>query len=270
MYRFVQLAAKNDFGIVNLMMPPSKQRPVAIVVLPTYDEKENIAAIINEILAQQDFIESFTLEVLVSDSHSKDGTLEIVQNISQKNLRVHLIDVKERGIGIGLFNGFMHAINNLDASVLIEMDADFQHNPADVPALLAGINEGYDVVIGSRFLDESQNRMPWLRRILSVGANFMIRWLLGLKNIKEITTSYRAFTKESFLGIDHNSVPWESSSFIPVPVFLVKMVERGARVKEIPMTMHPRVCGYSKMQYGRYISDILRFSVSCYFDRKRS
>lgn len=233
----------------------------AIVVTPTFDEQENIADLIDAVLAEQARVDAFELHVLVADSHSADGTLEIVQALAAAHPQVHLLDVEQRGIGIGLFRGFRHAIDVLGADVLIEMDADFQHNPEDIPHFLAKIKEGYDVVVGSRFVDGSVNRMPAYRKVLSVGANQVVRSALGLHGVTEITTSYRAFTKETFLKVDPATVPWQEKSFIFVPVFLVRMLETGARATEIPMTMHPRVLGYSKMIYWRYIRDILLFSV---------
>ena len=103
--------------------------------------------------------------------------------------------------------------------------------------------------------------MPFYRRVLSVAANQVIRIVLGLRGITEITTSYRALTKETFLRVPADAVPWAERSFIPVPVFLVRMLEYGARATEIPITMHPRTHGTSKMVYGQYIRDILRFAV---------
>lgn len=231
------------------------------MVTPTYDERENIADLIGAVLAEQARVDSFELHVLVADSHSQDGTLEIVAGLAAQNPRAHLLDVQERGIGIGLFRGFQHAIDTLDAEVLIEMDADFQHNPGDIPHFLQKIDEGYDVVVGSRFVDGSINEMPLYRKALSVMANQVVRSALGLKEVTEITTSYRAFTRETFSKVDPDSVPWQEKSFIFVPVFLVRMLETGARATEIPMTMHPRVLGYSKMIYWRYVRDILSFSL---------
>ncbi len=233
----------------------------AVVVTPTYDEKETIADLIAAVLSEQEHVPTFELHVLVADSHSQDGTLDIVSALAAADPRVHLLDVQERGIGIGLFNGFQHAIDVLGADVLIEMDADFQHNPGDIPAFLTKVDEGYDVVVGSRFVEGSVNEMPLGRRVLSVGANQFVRAMLGLHDVTEITTSYRAFTRETFLKVDPCSVPWQEKSFIFVPVFLVRMLDTGARSTEIPMTMHPRVQGYSKMIYWRYIRDIVGFSL---------
>lgn len=232
----------------------------AVVVTPTYDEKDTIADLIAATLAEQEHVPAFDLHVLVADSHSLDGTRDIVGELAAQSVHVHLLDVQERGIGVGLFKGFHYAIDALDADVLIEMDADFQHNPADIPRLLEKIAEGYDVVVGSRFVDGSINEMPYHRRLLSVGANQVVRTALGLHDVTEITTSFRAFTREAFLRIDPDSVPWTEQSFIFVPVFLVRMLEAGATSTEVPMTMHPRTRGYSKMIYWRYIRDILLFS----------
>ena len=140
------------------------ERRRAVVVIPTYDEKENIADLIAAVLSEQAQVPAFDLHVLVADSHSLDGTLDIVAALAAADPRVHLLDVQERGIGIGLFKGFQHAIGALGADVLIEMDADFQHNPGDIPAFLAKIEEGYDVVVGSRFVEGSVNKMPLSRR----------------------------------------------------------------------------------------------------------
>jgi dolichol-phosphate mannosyltransferase len=233
----------------------------AVVVIPTYNERENIEAIVSAALAEQEHAAGFELHVLVSDSHSNDGTLDIVQRMTEANPNVHLLDVVERGIGLGLYRGLKHAVEHLDADILLEMDADFQHNPEDLPKFLEKVAEGYDLVVGSRFIPGSMNKMPLFRRVLSVGANQVIRILLGLKDVTEITTSYRAFTKEIFMRVKPESVPWKERSFIPVPVFLVRMLESGARAVEVPITMHPRTRGHSKMAYWPYIRDIFLFSL---------
>jgi dolichol-phosphate mannosyltransferase len=240
----------------------------AVVVIPTYNECENIEAIISAALAEQEHIAGFDLHVLVADSHSNDGTLDVVQRMAEENPNVHLLDVMERGIGVGLYKGLCHAVEALDADVLLEMDADFQHNPEDIPQFLQRIAEGYDLVVGSRFIPGSTNKMPFYRRVLSVGANQVIRILLGLKGVTEITTSYRAFTRETFLRVKPESVPWEERSFIPVPVFLVRMLESGANATEVPITMHPRTRGYSKMAYWPYIRDIFLFAMRSRLGKK--
>ena len=240
---------------------PGERRIRAVVVAPTYDEKESIAELIAAVLAQQEYVPEFDLHILVADGHSQDGTIEIVQSLAETNSKVHLLDVQERGIGVGLYKGFCYAIDALGADVLIEIDADFQHNPEDIPRFLEGILNGYDVVSGSRFVAESKFKMPFYRLILSVGSNQLIRIMLGLKGITDFTTSYRAFTKEIFLKVDPDSVAWQEKSFIFVPVFLFRLLECGAHFTEISITENPRNEGYSKISYWRYILDITRFSI---------
>ncbi len=239
----------------------------AVVVIPTYNERENLVPIVEAALAEQARVDAFDLHVLVADSHSSDGTLDLAAELVAANPKVHLLDVEERGIGIGLYKGMTHAIEQLDADVLLEMDADFQHNPADIPHFLEQIEAGYDLVVGSRFIAGSENRMPFHRRVLSVAANQVIRIVLGLRQVTEITTSYRAFTRESFLRVPPDAVPWRERSFIPVPVFLVRMLEYGAHATEIPITMHQRTQGYSKMVYWKYIRDIVLFSLRSRFGK---
>jgi dolichol-phosphate mannosyltransferase len=232
----------------------------AVVVAPTYDEKESIAEFITAVLAQQENVPEFDLHILVADGHSQDGTLEIVQSLAETNSNVHLLDVEERGIGVGLYKGFHYATDCLNAEVLMQIDADFQHNPEDIPRFLDEISKGYDLVSGSRFIPSSNFKMPFYRLVLSVGSNQLIRLMLGLKGVTDFTTSYRAFTKEVFLKVDPDSIAWQEKSFIFVPVLLVRLLECGAHFTEISMTEHPRNDGYSKMIYWRYILDIIWFS----------
>lgn len=233
----------------------------AVAVLPTYDERDNVVDIIAAVLKEQVNVPHFELYVLIADGHSQDGTLDVARAAYPDDERVHLLDVNQRGIGAALYRGFHHAIDELGADILIEMDSDFQHNPEDIPLLLNKAAEGYDVVVGSRFLADSHNNMPFYRKILAYGANQVLRTALGLRGVTEITTSFRAIRKEAFLSIDESEVPWwEEKSFIAVPVFLVRMLKKGAKATEVPMTMHPRVRGYSKMIYWRYIRDVLWFS----------
>jgi dolichol-phosphate mannosyltransferase len=245
---------------------PDGRRPRAVVVTPTYDEKESIADLIAAVLAEQKNVPDYDLHILVADGHSQDGTLEIVGKLTETSSNTHLLDVEERGIGVGLYKGFHHAIDCLGADVLIEIDADFQHNPEDIPRFLKEISNGYDVVIGSRFVADSDISMSFFRLTLSVGANQMMRMMIGVKGVTDFTTSYRAFTKEIFLKVSPESVTWQEKSFIFVPVFLVRLLECGAHAREISVTEHPRSRGYSKMIYWRYIYDIIRFSIKSRLD----
>lgn len=238
---------------------------LATIVLPTYDEKDNIVDIVGAILDQQKKVAAFKLQVVISDSNSKDGTIEIAEELSQADPRVHLLVTNKRGIGVGLFNGIKLAIDTLKTDVIIAMDSDFQHNPDDIPQILQKLDQGYELVIASRFAEGAVNEMPWYRWVMSVVANQMIRMMLNIRDVKEITTSYRGFTSGLFKKIETAAIPWQEESFIAVPVYLVSMLRCGAKVIEIPMTMHARARGYSKMVYWKYILDITLFCLKSGF-----
>ena len=232
-----------------------------VVVLPTYDEKDSVERVIGQILAQQEKLVDFELEVLVSDSHSPDGTGEIVKKLEKENPKVHYLDVVQRGIGVGLIKGHEYAIKKLGADILVQMDADGQHDPSDIPRFLTEIKKGYDFVFGSRLILGGENKIEWYRRIFTFGSSLVCRILTGLTNVHDFTPSFRAFTKKIFLKIDKNKILWRSKSFIIQPSFLYEAIAVGAKYKEIPIVFTSRRAGYSKNQIVAYILDILRFGL---------
>jgi len=232
-----------------------------VIVVPTYNEKENIKELINKVLEQQEKIKDYELSVLISDSHSSDGTLEIIREISQKNRRVFLLDVKERGIGVGLLKGYQYAVNKLGADIIVQMDADLQHDPNDIPRFLEEFKNGVNFVQGSRFIKGGANKLEWYRQLFSWGANLIARFLMGLWQVHEFTTSYRAFTADLFKKIDTVPIPWRGKSFVFQPAFLYAAYSTGANIKEIPIIFIDRKRGHSKMDTLRYIKDLLIFSL---------
>lgn len=124
----------------------------AVIVLPTYNEKENIVRLLDAIQSQRYRLNGTKLSVLVVDDSSPDGTGEIVHNYSQKYPDVQLLNgTKKQGLGTAYIRGFKYAIEKLEADVIFEMDADFSHDPDDIPRLLTEALNGSDFVIGSRY-----------------------------------------------------------------------------------------------------------------------
>ena len=242
----------------------------AVVVVPTYNEKGSIKKVIGQILAQQEKLPDFELEVLVSDSHSPDGTGKIVKELEKKDPKVHYLDVVQRGIGVGLIKGHEYAIQKLGADVLVQMDADGQHNPDDVPRFLKEIKKGYNFVFGSRLTPGGKNQIEWYRQIFSFGSSIICRILTGLFAVHDFTPSFRAFTKEIFSKIDKNKIPWQAKSFIIQPSFLYEAITAGAKYKEIPIVFTPRRAGYSKNQIIAYILDILRFGLKVRLEKSKT
>lgn len=233
----------------------------AVIVVPTYNEKENISELITAVLKQQEKIKNYELNILITDSHSDDGTLELVAEISRKNQSVFLLDVKERGIGIALLKGYQYATNKLEASIIMQMDADLQHNPSDIPRFLTEFKDGINFVQGSRFIKGGANDLEWYRQLFSWGANLVARLLMGIMEIHEFTTSYRAFTADLFKKINTEKIPWRGKSFIFQPAFLYAAFDAGAKIKEIPIVFTDRKHGYSKMNILSYIKDLLLLAI---------
>ncbi|MBI4039696.1 glycosyltransferase family 2 protein [Candidatus Daviesbacteria bacterium] len=231
-----------------------------VVVLPTYNEKGIISTIIQQVLKQQDNLDGYSLEVLVSDSHSPDGTGQIVKDMAASNPQVHLLDVMERGLGTGYWRGFLYAKDSLAADILVGMDADGQHNPEDIPRLIKKLEQGYDFVTGSRYISEGGiNEWPFFRRVLSYGANFIVQLLTGIWKIHEFTTSYRCF-RAGLVDQLKNSQVARESSWVFAPILITEVISRGAKVAEVPIVFSKRAAGESKMATWEYIYDLLAYA----------
>ncbi len=232
-----------------------------VVVIPTYNEKENIAEIVKLVLAQGKKMPNIDLHVLVSDSHSPDGTAEVAKTITKNNSRVHFLDVKEKGLGIGLVKGHRYAVDRLKADILAQLDADLSHDPSTLPTMVNHILNGYDLVVGSRLTKGGKNLLGWHRRVFTTGSALYSKIMWGTLNISEYTNSYRVFTKKLFEKIDFKKVPWKSKTYIIQPAFLYAAIASGAKIKEVPITFRDRRNGYSKAKITFYILDVLRFGL---------
>ena len=142
-----------------------------VVIIPTYNEEENVEEIINKVLACAKKMPAVDLHVLVSDSHSRDKTGQIVKRISQSNPRVHYLDVRERGLGIGLVKGHRFAVDKLKADILAQMDGDLSHDPSTLPLMVDYIGKGFDLVNGSRLMKGGKNLLGWHRRLFTRGSS---------------------------------------------------------------------------------------------------
>lgn len=210
-----------------------------IVVIPTYNEKENISKMIDAVLNINDDI-----NVLIVDDNSPDGTSQIVTDLKAKNSRIHLITrAGKMGLGTAYCEGFQYALDN-NFDYIVQMDADFSHNPQDIKKFLAEIQNA-DLVIGSRYIT-GVNVVNWpLRRlILSYGSNIYARTITGVP-IKDVTGGFKCFRAEFLKKIDLKSVKSNGYSFQVEMNY--RMWKLGARIKEISIIFVDRVSGTSKM-----------------------
>lgn len=213
----------------------------ACVVVPTYNEKENVVHMVEAVKAAG----VPGLELLCVDDSSPDGTAEAVRSISAKEPWVHLlVREKKRGIGSAYSDGFGYALSTLDSDVVIEMDADLQHPPAVLPSLLAAIEGGADVAIASRYIPGG-GTAGWgrRRRLVSSGANGIARFMLRL-SVRDCTSGFRAFRREAAERIVGSSLPTKGFEF---QVATLHLLRDGTKIVEVPYTFSPRRAGKSKL-----------------------
>ncbi len=241
----------------------TKERLMVIAVItPTYKEEDNIEKITQDILAQQSKLhKDDELHVVISDSHSPDKTPELAKAMHAQNPRVHYVDVKERGIGIGIVEGFQFAVNTLRAEVLISMDADLSHPTDKIPVMIQKIREGNDLVIGSRYAKGGSNNYGPYRKLQSWLGNQVIRYLIGIYNVQEFLTSYRALRSTLFLQANLDRVPWRAKTFVFQPAFIYELFQHNPKYVEVPIDFVNRRAGRSKMNTLKYISDVLKFAI---------
>lgn len=230
-----------------------------VVNIPTYNEEENIEEAIKRVLAEGKNFKNYDLHVVVSDSHSPDKTGQIVKEIARKNPKVHYLDVKERGLGVGIIKGHRFAIDKLKADILAQMDGDLSHDPASLPGMVNYIEQGYDLVSGSRLIKGGKNLLGWHRRLFSKGSALYCKIAWGTFGISEYTNSYRVFTRKLFEKINLNKIPWHAQTYIIQPTFLYAALEAGAKIKEVPIIFIDRKGGYSKAKIVSYTLDVLKF-----------
>jgi glycosyltransferase involved in cell wall biosynthesis len=224
-------------------------------LLPTYCEAGNIESLIRKIKA----LKPDSLIIVIDDS-SHDGTGRIVKRLQAKYANIRVVTRPAKlGLGTAITDGF-RIVLSLDnpPDYIISMDADYSHNPEAIPKLLTTAQEGYDLVIGSRYLDGSRI-VGWhtMRRLISRVANFIASTVLGVR-IRDCTSGFRCYSKryvESVIGHLH-------SQTYEIQIETVKQAWiRGFKVKEIPITFENRKRGKSKLtksEFQGFLSYILR------------
>jgi dolichol-phosphate mannosyltransferase len=209
----------------------------ACVVLPTYNERENLPGIVPGILAAAP-----ELDVLVVDDDSPDGTGELADELAARDARVFVLHrPRKEGLGRAYLAGFAEALERGYGRIL-EMDADFSHDPARLPALL---KTDADLVLGSRYV-EGGGTVNWGlgRRLLSKGGSFYARTILGL-SIRDLTGGFKCFRREVLESIDLASV--RSSGYAFQIELTYRALKRGFKVREVPIVFTDRRVGKSKM-----------------------
>ena len=212
-----------------------------IVMIPTFNEAPNVRTLIPEIIAL-----GAEYHVLVVDDKSPDGTAEVVRELARIEPRVVLL-LREgpRGRGFAGAAGFRKAVE-LGADVVVEMDADFSHQPRHIPQLVAATREA-DVVIGSRMAPGGREEgRSWLRRVITLAANNYIRLILGIR-IRDATSGFRAFTRKALTRIPLTAMVSPGPSI--VQEILYACVLARLTIVEVPIVFVDRVAGRSTFTF---------------------
>ena len=214
----------------------------ALMIIPTYNEVENIVSLSREVLEQKTDI--YEIEVLVVDDASADGTADSVKELMQEDSRVHLLQRPSKlGLGTAYIAGFRYALDK-EFTCVGTMDADFSHAPKHLPDMLA-LLQNNDVVIGSRYVPGGGIENWGIHRhILSGTANFLARLAGGLKT-RDCTTGYRLYKTDFLKKLDLDSITSHGYSCLMELVYVCQ--KAGASIAESPIIFQDRRAGESKI-----------------------
>lgn len=210
-----------------------------LVIIPTYNEQENVRSIAAAVLTA-----SPGVEILFVDDNSPDGTGETVKEMARANPLIHTLHQQDkRGLGRAYIAGFKWAIER-DYTHVFEMDADFSHNPSEIPKFLAAVQNA-DLVLGSRYIDGIRIiNWPLSRLILSRGASSYVRLVTGMP-FSDPTSGYKCFRREVLKAIDLSRIKSNGYSFQIEMTYMAWKL--GFRIVEVPIIFEDRRSGHSKM-----------------------
>jgi len=225
-----------------------------LIIIPTYNEKENIEQIVSEI-----FKHACDVNVLIVDDNSSDGTSDIINNIANSDARVAIMHrMSGRGRGLAGIDAFKYALRRGEIKYVIEMDGDFSHHPKYIPLFLDEIKDT-DVVIGSRYVNGGRDsERSYIRIVMSKLVNLFIRKYLGL-DILDCSSGYRCFKKEALSSIDWDKMISREPSIIEEVLYECKL--KKYRIKEIPIVFQERKRGKTKLgivKLTKVFMDIIR------------
>jgi len=223
--------------------------PLVVCTLPTYNESQNILPLVRDLLALGPY-----LQVLVIDDNSPDGTWRIVGEAAQSEPRLKLLHrMRDKGRGNAGREGFVEALK-MGASIVVEMDADFSHQPRFVPTLIARLRSGDDVglVLGSRAVHGGLDADRGLtRRLITKAANFYIRVLLGVR-VRDCNSGFRCWRRETLERIH------VEDAFSPGPAIVQELLFKTARagigIAEVPIEFSNRLHGHSTLTVRTLLS----------------
>ncbi len=214
----------------------------ALVILPSYNEAENVLALSNDILERDP-----CLDVLVIDDNSPDGTAALVKDAMRDEPRLHLVErPNKQGLGSAYQAGFVYGLER-DYDLILTMDCDYSHHPKYLPQILEAIQHN-DLVIGSRYVPGGGiSNWPVSRQLLSRFANFYTRVLLGIP-VRDCTAGFRCYTREVLETVEPDAI--RSSGYACLEDMAMRVPRAGFRITEVPIIFEDRTLGASKINHS--------------------
>ena len=225
------------------------------VVLPTYNERENVERMADAILASLP-----EASLLIVDDSSPDGTGELADTIAAREARVSVLHRSaKQGLGVAYRDGFRWVLERPDAKAVVQMDADFSHDPADLPRLLAPLMGNADLVLGTRYMrGGSTVGWPWYRRLISRGGTLFARTVLLLP-YRDLTGGFKAWRRELLESIRLRETSGSGYGFQVETTWWAH--RRGASIVQVPIVFRERTAGASKMT-GGIVGEAMKLVVS--------
>lgn len=231
-----------------------QSKKTAVIILPTYNEQENISRLIDALEKVFQKIPEWHMHILVVDDLSPDGTAQTVEAIQKHLPNLHLLKGSKKGLGEAYKRGFSYAMAHLKPDYIFQMDADFQHNPNDIPHFLKAAEKGYEFIIGSRYIPGGDcPNWEFKRKLYSWLANVGARILAGIKGINDCTSGYRCIKADFLKNLHLDQL--KSNGYAFQLTLLHAATKKKLKILEIPILFHSRKQGESKL--GN--KDILEF-----------
>jgi len=223
--------------------------PDVSVVIATYNERENLKVLIPML---ETVLKNRNFEIVIVDDSSPDGTAEEAGILNQKYGNVRVVSQeKKEGVGKAHLVGY----KNSRADIIVSMDADLSHDPKDIPKMLSILEEGQDIVVGSRYVKGGETDKGSVKKFVSFYGGKIASKLFGLTLLKDYTNSFRAFRKSIVADVE----PLKEMGNAFLMEFLIKAAKKGYKIKETPITFTERKVGNSKVNYPKEAFKTLKF-----------
>jgi dolichol-phosphate mannosyltransferase len=222
------------------------------VVIPTYNEKENIPVLVTKLI---EIFNSTNLNgnIVIVDDNSPDGTGELADELAVNyKPQIHVIHRSGKlGIGTAHIAGFKYSLDKLNADLIFSMDSDLSHNPEYLPDFIRLHEQGFNIVVGSRYVNGGGVKNWGLhRRIMSKGANMLASTILGMK-VNDMTTGYRCYSRNALQKLDLDAIKSNGYSFLEEILYYCK--KEGFEIGETPIIFIDRELGNSKLSKNEMV-----------------